>query len=46
VILGITDAYVLKHGYRMGLGTPVVHALTYACYMVLSLFIRRRVLYK
>ncbi len=27
----ITDANAQKHGYRMGLETPVVHAVTYAC---------------
>lgn len=27
----ITDANAQKHGYRMGLETPVVHAVTNAC---------------
>lgn len=26
-----TDANAQKHGYRMGLETPVVHAVTYEC---------------
>lgn len=27
----MTDADAQKHGYQMGLETPVVHAVTYAC---------------
>lgn len=27
----MTDADAQRHGYQMGLGTPVVHAVTYAC---------------